>query len=259
MSQYHIIEPKKLSNESAELLKADSLFNETALNTALKYLESDYISKINVLSLSQSGLIKYAGTSNISEITDYCKPGMLLWDIVNDIPIHQIFRVINDKNRTRIFMDYYFGSSKDIFIFNIDYVYISSIDKLDKIYLYKRLSSLVNYLYNNLTLDNEFKFISPECPMKLPITADYYSNYQQVLQCYHLTEAGLNILRYLSTGCSSKVIAKYLGLSFRTVESHIKVLIKRLGLQSKKEVEFIAQVIMQQLKYRQILSDLTSD
>ncbi len=216
----------------------DSVNNKSTFMEINVFLKADHILHVRYIRNNKiTHQINYVGTLNPDELIH----------LIEAKSIRVFPHILTDTNIFRgchsIELKQYHQSFDDIFIFDIEEDYLSSLNYTSKYALYERLQSLVNYLYIkiilsvNITIKDGKKKTSKTPETKKPASPI------ELCQHLNLTKQELAYLNAISLTGSSKEIARAVNKSSRTIEKVIQNLLNKLEIKNKSQLQIMAKIL----------------
>ena len=144
------------------------------------------------------------------------------------------------QSRVTIYFAKGYQGYTDIFTFDLPKNAYSQYSHSDKMALYERLNVVVRLLYSSINFQMKLLLVDPII-VQYATSQDLASRLKDK---YQLTDADLDVLTFLATGCTAKEIAQHVGKSYRTVQDRIVILMGKLRCRDKAQLSYIAQILM---------------
>ena len=104
--------------------------------------------------------------------------------------------------------------------------------------LYKRLDNIISLMYTAVKFQNTLYFEEHEIIMDRAL-----ASIKKIQENYNVTYNEIEQLKYIATGNTAKEIAMHMGNSYRSVQTSIMNLSKKLNCESKQELVLKAKII----------------
>jgi DNA-binding CsgD family transcriptional regulator len=139
---------------------------------------------------------------------------------------------------TQIILD-----KKYFFTFDIDRKYFSRLREKNGFFnLYKIIDAAISLIYAKLRITTFFRIDADDLPKK---DADQVIDATIVHPFLaELTSTELDYLKMIVSGCTAKEMAIHMNKSYRTVQTMIANMLKKLKLENKEELILVAKIVM---------------
>lgn len=258
MQSYIIEQVTDLSDSDYNAILQDSRSHQWLIDTILEALSFDHIQDFSWVRVFQDCCQFHVLTSlNLASYQAYMQTQLWRYDFeflpyMATVYYETDYMSLLDKvevseghlQRMQSKMTIYFAKGHqgytDIFTFDLPKSVYYQYSHSDKMALYERLNVVVRLLYSSVNFQMKLRLVDP-------ISVKYAASQNlanRLKNKYQLTDADLDVLTFLATGCTAKEIAQHVDKSYRTVQDRIVILMEKLGCRDKAQLSYVAQILM---------------